>query len=129
MIDGEFSDGQLHVYFHAQSPQAHEVVHDLAEPGTVVEETELQHHLFGIEADAFIRAGIVVTAPNLVFMRPRQRHLKVMSGHALVHNQRPRIFGNRQREVIKIRRRLFYIADAVFIKPGVGSEIVSHTHE
>src|SRR5437764_1139695 len=38
LIDGEFSDGQLDVHFHAQGAQTHEVVHDLAQLGTIVEE-------------------------------------------------------------------------------------------
>ena len=52
-----------------------------------------------------------------------------MARHAFVHNQRSRIFGNRQRKIIQIRRRFLDVADAVLIQSRRRSEIVSYAHE
>ena len=101
-IDREISQRQFHIHFHAQNPQAHEVIHNLAQLWTIIEETKLQHHLFGIKADTFIRAGVIVVSANRILMRPRKRELEIMPRHALMHDEWPWILGDRKRKVIEI---------------------------
>ena len=45
---------------------------------TIVEKTKLQHQLFSIEADSFVRTRIVVMPANRILVRPRKYELQIM---------------------------------------------------
>ena len=64
LFQREFAERKFHVHFHSQRAEAHEVVNDLASVRAVVEQAGLQHHFFGVKANPFIRAGIIVMPPN-----------------------------------------------------------------
>ena len=89
----------------------------------------LQHHLLGIEADALVRAGVVVTPPNRILVRPRQGQLQVVAGHALVHDDRPRVARRGQIEVRQVRRRHPDVAVAVLFEPRLARQIVGDAEE
>ncbi len=107
----------FHVYFHSQRPQPHEVVNDFAGSWAVVKQSRLKHHLFGVEAESFIGAGIVVVAANRIVMLPRQTHLKIVARHAFVDHVRPRILGRGQPEIAQVLCRSAYPADTVVVQP------------
>ena len=86
LFDGELAESEFDVDFDSQRAQAHEVVDDLAAARAVIEEARLLHHFFGIEADSFIRTGIVVVAANGVWMGPGKRELEVVAGHAFMND-------------------------------------------
>ena len=91
LLEREFAERELHVHFHPQRPQAHEVVNDLARVRAVVEKASLQHHFLGVEADAFVRAGIVIMPPDRILVFPGETKLEIMPGDSFVHDDRPRI--------------------------------------
>src|SRR5436309_4748347 len=123
--DAEFTERELHVDFHAQRSQPHEVPDDFARARAVVEQAGVQHHLFCIKADALVGAGIVVVTANRVGMTPGERKLKVVSGHALMHNFTARVFGRGQRKVAERRTWRVDVACAVLIQPIGRSEVVA----
>ena len=102
LLECEFAEGESHVHFHAERAQTHEIVNDLASVRAVVEQTSLQHHFFGVKADAFVRAGVVVMTADRVFVFPGKTKLKIMAGNSFVHGERPRILRRRAPEVTEI---------------------------
>ena len=91
LLQGELAQCQLHVNLNPQRPQTHEAVDGLAGMRIVVKIPSLQHHLFGIEAEAFISAGVVVVATDRIGVVPAETELEVVSRHALVHEDGSRI--------------------------------------
>ena len=96
LLQREFAQRQLHVHLHPQRPKAHEAVNGFSRVRIVVEQTGLQHHLFGIEAQSFVGAGVVVVATDRVWAVPTETELEVVSWHALMNQDRPRIVRRRK---------------------------------
>ena len=74
-------------------------------------------------------ARVVVVPADRILVGPRQRQLQVVAGHALVHDDRPRIAGRREIEVGQRRRRHADVADAVLLQAGGAGEVVGDAQE
>src|SRR5581483_6718783 len=74
---------EFHVNFDSKGAKAHEIPDEFTGTRAVIEQACVQHHLFRVESDAFVGAGVVVVATNGIRMGPRKRELKVMPRDAL----------------------------------------------
>src|SRR5262249_19071703 len=110
-----FAEREFHVYFHTQRAESHEIVNDLPGVRAVIEQAGLQHHFFGVKADAFIGTGIVVVTSNRILVFPREAKLKIMAGNSFVDGDGPWIHRRRAPKVTKFFRWLRHVSDAVFV--------------
>src|SRR5436309_10610652 len=102
LIEGELSERESYIYFHAESAQTHKVVNDLARVRAVIEQSRLQHHFLGVKADSFVCTGVVVVPPDRVLVFPGKTKLKIMTWDSLVDSNRPRIHRRRTPEVSEL---------------------------
>jgi hypothetical protein len=56
LLERELAEREFHIHFHPERAQAHEIVNDLAcVCGLSSKRPGLQHHLFGVKSDPFVR--------------------------------------------------------------------------
>jgi hypothetical protein len=102
LVERKLAEREFDVHFHAQRAEAHEIVNDLACVRAIIEQTGLQHHFFGVKADPFVRARIVVMPPDRVVVFPGKAKLKIVPGNSLVHSNRTGILRSRTPEVTEV---------------------------
>ena len=116
LLERELSEREADVDLDAEGAKAHEAVDDFLGAGCCVEEAGLEHHLFGVEADAFVGFGVVVVAADGVRMVPAPGELEVVSGDAFVDDDRARIVRGGEGEEAEVGAGRVFVAGAVLIE-------------
>src|ERR1700733_6323930 len=94
----------------------------------VVEIPGLQHHLFGVEAEAFVGAGVVVVATDGIGVVPAETELEVVPRYSLVNENRPRIVRLGKLKESQVRPRHMNVAGSVLIEARWSCNVVVFTH-
>ena len=88
----------------------------------------LQHHLFGVETEAFIGAGVVVVAADRIRVVPAQAKLEIVSRHALMDQDGPRIVCLGKFKEAQVRSRHVNVAGSILIEARRSGEVVVFPH-
>lgn len=92
LLGSECAGGNLDIDNDANGAQTRLFVDDFAGVRAVVVETGLQHHFFGIEADALVGARVIVVAADRIGVAPRSAELSVVADGALMDDGDARVF-------------------------------------